>query len=106
MGNSHPSVDKEGFLTDLSDWDKDAAVWLAASEEIQLGAEHWEIIETLRDFYARTQTAPAMRPFVKIMREALPDRDITSIYLMQRFGQSPAKTAAKISGLPKPANCL
>ena len=101
-----PSVDREGFLTDLAEWNHDAAAWLAQAEDIELSDEHWEIIQVLRDFYAKTQTAPAMRPFVKILKEALPGRDISSIYLMQRFGHSPAKTAAKIAGLPKPANCL
>jgi len=99
-------LDKEGFLVDLDAWSKDIAQALAVADDIQLEAAHWEVIEVLREFYGETDVAPSMRPFVKLVRKRLgPDKG-NSIYLMELFGASPAKTAAKCSGLPRPTNCL
>ena len=79
---------------------------LASKDEVVLDDSHWEIMHLLRDFYARTEVAPAMRPFVKLVRDQLGAEKGSSIYLMELFGSSPAKTAAKWSGLPRPTNCL
>jgi tRNA 2-thiouridine synthesizing protein E len=99
-------LDRDGFLLDLSCWNHDVAETLAAAEQIELLAEHWEIIDVLREFYMRTDVSPAMRALVKLVRETLGMEKGTSIYLMTLFGGSPAKTAAKIAGLPRPPNCL
>jgi len=99
-------LDKDGFLVDLCTWNTEIAASLAAMENVQLHAAHWEIIEALREFYLETEVAPAMRPFVKLVRERLGRERGNSIYLMELFGASPAKTAAKWSGLPRPTNCL
>jgi len=47
-----------------------------------------------------------MRPLVKLVKEKLGEDCGSSVYLMGLFGGSPAKTAAKIAGLPRPTNCL
>jgi tRNA 2-thiouridine synthesizing protein E len=99
-------LDKEGFLRDLTQWNRDVASELALRESITLKVEHWDVISTLRDFYDRTDVSPSMRPFVKLIKNELGDDKGTSIYLMELFGGSPAKTAAKIAGLPRPTNCL
>jgi tRNA 2-thiouridine synthesizing protein E len=99
-------LDKEGYLTDLSAWNECVAHALAASESIELVDAHWEMIRVLRDFYSRTENSPSMRPFVKLVRTELGPEKGTSIYLMKLFGGSPAKTAAKIAGLPRPTNCI
>lgn len=99
-------LDRDGFLLDLCAWNHDVAETLAAAEQIELLAEHWEIIDVLREFYMRTDVSPAMRALVKLVRETLGVEKGTSIYLMTLFGGSPAKTAAKIAGLPRPPNCL
>ena len=99
-------LDKDGFLIDLRTWNSEVAGALAAAENVQLEAGHWEVISILREFYVQTEVAPAMRPFVKLVRERLGQDKGNSIYLMELFGASPAKTAAKCSGLPRPTNCL
>lgn len=99
-------VDKEGYLLDLSDWSESAAEQLAAKHQITLTEQHWQIIHVLRTFYAQTQVAPAMRPFVKLVKEQLGDELGNSICLMELFRDSPAKMAARIAGLPRPSHCL
>lgn len=103
---SSPVCDKEGFLVDLNDWSEANADLLAARENIRLSGTHWEILHLLRDFYRRTETAPAMRPFVKLVKDAYGPEQGSSVYLMTLFGGRPAMTAAKIAGLPRPTNCL
>ena len=101
-----PKFDKEGFLLDLNEWNRDVAHRLAATEGLVLADSHWQIIDLLRDFFERTETSPAMRPLVKLVKEQLGEGCGSSVYLMGLFGGSPAKTAAKIAGLPRPTNCL
>lgn len=99
-------VDEEGYLVNLDDWNEAVATELARREGVELTAAHWEIIQVLRSFYQNFEHAPAMRPLVKAVTQALgPDKG-KSIYLMKLFPDSPAKLGAKIAGLPKPTNCL
>ena len=99
-------LDKDGFLVELSSWDETIAEALAALDGYTLTAAHWQVMWVLRDFYTQTQVAPAMRPFVKLIRQHYGAEKGNSIYLMELFGSSPAKTAAKWAGLPRPTNCL
>ena len=100
------ALDKEGYLVELADWDEDVASALASQDEITLGPAHWEVINLLRIFYNRHQMSPANRALVNLVKRDLgPDKG-RSIYLMKLFRGSPAKTASKIAGLPKPENCL
>ena len=98
-------LDQDGYLRDHAAWTPQIATELAALEHIQLGAEHWRIITLLRDFYARTDIAPAMRPLVKLTQAEFGADIGNSAFLMRLFGGSPAKMAAKIAGLPRPTNC-
>ena len=98
--------DEEGYLRNLADWDIGVAEALAQEEGIVLSAEHWEIIDLIRDFYQQFELSPAMRPLVKAVKLKLGADKGKSIYLMKLFPGSPAKVIAKIAGLPKPDNCL
>lgn len=99
-------LDPEGYLVVLSDWSPEVAERLALEEARELTDEHWEVIDVLRDFYARYEMAPAMRPLVKAVGQALGPEKGRSLHLMRLFPGSPAKVAARLAGLPKPANCL
>ena len=92
-------LDEEGYLLNLQDWTPELAHHLAKDVDVKLTDAHWEIIYLLREFYKDFEVSPAMRPLVKAEKGR-------SIYLMTLFPGSPPKLAAKIAGLPKPANCL
>ncbi|WP_280562021.1 MULTISPECIES: TusE/DsrC/DsvC family sulfur relay protein [unclassified Chromohalobacter] len=99
-------LDPEGFVVELTAWTPAVAEALAAEEGRELTPEHWEVLEVLRAFYARYENAPAMRPLVKAVSQALgPDKG-RSLHLMRLFPDSPAKVGARLAGLPKPTNCL
>jgi tRNA 2-thiouridine synthesizing protein E len=100
------ALDKEGYLRNLSDWSRAVAERLAAAEAITLTEKHWELIELVRGFYDTFEVSPEMRVLVKHARNQLGQNKGNSIYLMQLFGESPAKTLAKVAGLPRPTNCL
>ncbi|SBS27400.1 Sulfurtransferase TusE [Marinomonas spartinae] len=100
------ALDEEGYLLNLDDWTPELAEALAAKEDLTLSSEHWEIIHLLRHFYQQFEVSPAMRPLVKAVTKELGPEKGKSIYLMKLFPGSPPKLAAKIAGLPKPANCL
>lgn len=101
-----PDVDNNGFLADSTLWTREIARQFATEEGIELGDAHWEIIGLVRDFYQCYDLSPHMRALVRYTRERLSAEKASSIYLMQLFGGSPARTAARIAGLPKPDKCL
>ncbi|MDR9440074.1 MAG: TusE/DsrC/DsvC family sulfur relay protein [Halomonas sp.] len=107
VSNTHQhALDPEGYLVNMDDWCPEVAEALAQEEGITLTAEHWEILQVLRDFYARYEMAPAMRPLVKAVQRTLGPEKGRSIHLMRLFPGSPAKVAARLAGLPKPTHCL
>lgn len=100
------ATDKEGYLRNLEDWSKPAAEQIAAAEGIPLSAEHWEVIELLREVYREYQHTPVTRVFIKIMAEKLGKEKGRSIHLLRLFPETPMRKACKIAGLPKPTNCI
>lgn len=104
---SLPERNNEGFLEDPWQWNERIAAVIAAESNIELMASHWEIIGLLRDFYKEHEVSPpSNRLFVKAVKELLGEEKGNSIYLMQLFPGTPAKTACRIAGLPRPTNCL
>ncbi len=106
IGNKQIPVDSEGYLEQLSDWQPEVAEQIAKKEGLELTEAHWEIINLLRRFYQEFELSPAMRPLVKYIGLNMGKEKAKSIYLMQLFGESPAKMTSKLAGLPKPTNCL
>ncbi len=105
MKTSTDMFDAEGFLRDLSLWSPAIANLIAAQDAIHLSDAHWEIIKIQRAYYERYKIAPVTRVLINIVKQALGPEKGNSIYLMKLFTGKPAKTSAKIAGLPKPTNC-
>ncbi|MDI9245464.1 TusE/DsrC/DsvC family sulfur relay protein [Marinobacter sp. CHS3-4] len=102
-----PERNNEGFLENAWDWNDRVAETIAEDDGLELTEKHWEIIRFLRTFYAEYEVSPpSNRLFVKAVKEALGEEKGNSIYLMQLFPGTPAKTACRIAGLPRPTNCL
>lgn len=102
-----PERNNEGFLENAEHWSSDVARLIAAENGIELSENHWEIINFLRVFYQDYEVSPpSNRLFVKAVKEQFGGDKGNSIYLMQLFPGTPAKTACRIAGLPRPTNCL
>jgi tRNA 2-thiouridine synthesizing protein E len=102
-----PARNNEGFLEHPEQWHPEVADVIAAEDDMVLSDKHWEIIKFLRTFYQEYEVSPpSNRLFVKAVREQFGEEKGNSIYLMQLFPGTPAKTACRIAGLPRPTNCL
>tara|TARA_B100000614_G_scaffold130420_1_gene116350 strand:- start:816 stop:1148 length:333 start_codon:yes stop_codon:yes gene_type:complete len=99
-------VDEEGYLSNLNDWEKDVAEIMAKEDGIDLGEDHWEIINFLREYYEEYQIAPAVRVLTKAVGKKLGKEKGNSKYLYELFPYGPGKQACKFAGLPKPTGCV
>jgi tRNA 2-thiouridine synthesizing protein E len=99
-------TDEEGYLVNLSEWDEEAAKYLAAEEKVEMTEQHWEVINFLREYYNDYQIAPAVRVLTKAIGKKLGPEKGNSKYLYELFPYGPAKQACKIAGLPKPTGCI
>lgn len=99
-------ADEEGYLVDISAWNKDLAELIAKDENIEMTDDAWEVVNFLRDYYEEYQIAPAVRVLTKAIKRKLGADKGNSKYLYELFPYGPAKQACKIAGLPKPTGCV
>ena len=99
-------TDEEGYLVNWNDWDAEVAEAMARTDDIELSAEHWEVIQFLRHYYEEYEFAPAVRILVKTIGKKLGADKGNTKYLYQLFPYGPAKQACRYAGLPKPTGCV
>jgi dissimilatory sulfite reductase related protein len=94
------TVDADGHLASLNDWDRDLATALARAEGIEtLTDRHWLVIDFMRKEFQEKGDAPSIRRLTK--ESGVPTKE-----LYELFPKGPAKKAARIAGLPKPKGCI
>ena len=99
-------TDEEGYLANLGDWKPELAEAMAHADDAELGDNHWEVINFLREYYEEYQIAPAVRVLTKAIGKKLGKDKGNSKYLYELFPYGPAKQACKYAGLPKPTGCV
>ena len=99
-------VDEEGYLVTLDDWFPAVASVMAEIDEVEMGDDHWDIINFLREYYEEYQIAPAVRVLTKAVAKKLGKEKGNSKYLYELFPYGPGKQACKFAGLPKPTGCV
>ena len=99
-------VDEDGYIQRLEDWTEDVAKEIARVENVEMGENHWEVVNFLREYYNEYQIAPAVRVLTKAIGKKLGADKGNSKYLYELFPYGPAKQACKIAGLPKPTGCV
>ena len=93
-------VNDEGFFVHPEQWTEDLAPALARAEGIgELTERHWQVIRFMRAEYLAHGTGPTVRVLGKTSGVSIKE-------LYQLFPKGPAKTAAKIAGIPKPRGCI
>ncbi|MFQ3292288.1 TusE/DsrC/DsvC family sulfur relay protein [Reinekea sp.] len=100
------STNEQGFLLDFTQWTETWAQQVAKENNLTLDSIDLSIIAALRGFYIEFDLSPPMRPLVKLIKTKVNLDYGNSIWLMQRYGESPARVLALLAGLPKPKNCL
>ena len=100
IANVEVKLNDEGFFVDPGQWAEDMAPELARREGIEeLTDAHWQVIRFMRAEYVAKGTGPTIRVLGKTSGVSIKE-------LYQLFPKGPAKTAAKIAGIPKPRGCI
>ena len=95
-----PAVDAEGFFVDPEQWSEELVPALAHRDGIEeLTEEHWQVIRFMREQWRQTGTGPSVRALSK-------SSGVPIKRLYELFPKGPAKTAARIAGIPKPRGCI
>jgi TusE/DsrC/DsvC family sulfur relay protein len=92
--------DREGFFANPDDWSEDMVPDLAQDEGIDpVTDDHWTVIRLMRREFSDKGSAPNVRALSKASGFGIKD-------LYALFPKGPAKTAAKLAGVPKPKGCI
>jgi TusE/DsrC/DsvC family sulfur relay protein len=91
-------VTEDGYLTDLSQWNKEIAVEIAKENNIELTDKHWEVISWIQE-QVKNDVALSVRGIKKSGVI-----DIKEFY--ELFPGGPLKISTKIAGVPKPKSCI
>ena len=93
------SVDKDGYLTDLSQWNKEIAIEIGKEEGIDVVTDkHFEVLAYLQDQH-RKEVALSIRSVGKSGVV-----DIKQLY--ELFPKGPLKISSKMAGIPRPKSCI
>ena len=97
-------LNDDGFFVDPNQWTEDMAPVLAAESDIEeLTDRHWQVLRFMRSEFFEKGTGPTVRMLVELVEE----RESVSVKeLYKLFPTGPAKTAARIAGIPKPRGCI
>ena len=100
------ATNENGFLENPDDWSQSVAEAMAASEDLALTKEHWDVINFLREYFEEYQIAPAVRVLTKAIAKKFGKEKGNSKYLYSLFPYGPGKQGCRFAGLPKPTGCI
>lgn len=89
----------DGHLADPKTWSPDLAARIAAIQGAPLDEARWAVIQFARADFEQTGASPNIRRITQGTNLATKD-------LYTLFPKAPARTIAKIAGIPKPAGCI
>lgn len=93
-------VDEDGFIQKPEEWNESVAKALATTEDVQeMTANHWKVVNYLRDYFKQYGIAPMVRKLCKETGFSLKE-------IYELFPSGPAKGACKVAGLTKPTGCV
>jgi len=99
-------LSEAGWLLNLEEWSEGLAHEIAKNEQIpELTDEHWDIINTAREYFAENGTVAEPRLFTKIMKKKYGADRSSQKYIYSLFPTGLIKCANKVGGLPRPKGC-
>ena len=99
-------LSEAGWLLNLDEWSEELAVEIAKNEKVnELTDEHWDIINTAREFFIENGVVAEPRAFSKIMKKKYGKDRSDQKYIYSLFPTGLIKCANKIAGLPRPKGC-
>ena len=91
-------VSDDGYLTDLSQWNKEIGLEIAKNEGIVMTDRHWDVITWIQE------QVKAGKPLSVRGVKKSGVVDIKEFYAL--FPKGPLKISTKIAGVPKPKSCI
>lgn len=94
-------TDESGYLLEVGDWDDDVALAIAASDELEMTDQHWDVVRYLRSEHVdnagnEPNERTIMKDLGKVWGKKPSSKDMYTL-----FPGTPSKQGRKIAGLPK-----
>ena len=94
-------TDDSGYLTELSDWNEEVALAMAAVDELDMTDKHMDVVRYLRaEHVDNASNEPNERTIMKDMGKMWGKKP-SSKDMYTLFPGTPSKQGRKIAGLPK-----
>jgi tRNA 2-thiouridine synthesizing protein E len=95
--------DDEGYLIEPEDWSPEIAETLAAEEGLDLGEDHWLILNYVRDYFTLHLITPDIRHVARYFAEHEGcDKKAAKARLFELFPYGYVKQTCKIAGMKRP----
>lgn len=99
-------LSEAGWLENLEEWSEELAHEIAKNEKIpELTEEHWDIINTAREYFQDNGVVAEPRVFSKVMKKKYGNDRSSQKYIYSLFPTGLIKCANKVAGLPRPKGC-
>jgi len=96
-------VDEAGYITNPELWTRDFAEHVAVSDAVELGADHWEIIDFIRASYAEHGVAVDVRHVLKLAQNKLGlSKHDAKMRMLELFPYGYVRQAVKMAGMKQP----
>jgi tRNA 2-thiouridine synthesizing protein E len=89
----------DGHLADPSQWTRALGETIAAAQGVTMTEAHWNVVLLARHDFESAGASPNVRRLTQIA-------NLGTKELYALFPKAPARTIAKIAGIPKPAGCI
>lgn len=93
------TLDADGYLANPNDWTPEIAEVFAQELGLDLNDRHWQVINFVRDEFAKNGEMPSLRRITK--QSGVPTKELYKL-----FPKGPAGKIAKLSGMSKPKGCI
>ncbi len=105
MGREFTKVqrDDEGYLIEPDDWTLELAHVLAREESLELGQDHWTVLQFVRDYYVEHGITPDVRHAARYFAEQNGlDKKQGKARIFELFPYGYVKQTCKIAGMKRP----
>jgi len=106
VDTSLPECDNEGYLLDPAQWNRAHAPLLAAEDNLTLTGAHWQVIDFIRDWYARNESVPEARRVIQHLAANHEDKRTAKHALYELFPLGYGQQACRIAGMRKPLKLM
>lgn len=92
----------DGRLANLDDWCEEYARELAYRDGLELGADHWEVIHAMRDYYHAFNISPVKKLLLRNLASRTNSDRFSVEYLGSLFPNGVLMQGSKLAGVPVP----